>query len=294
MIASRIYQVLKTGAAISNFRYEPEDSPGAVFSVSVVPFQRQQAGLPTSALMIAEDLTQTEQLRGLEVETANLRLVVRMSERLTNEIPNALVPISTYLQLMDDKWKDPEFRRTLKGAMADHVVRLDRLAHQTNILARDTLLETGPFPIGPLIEEAFQEAAKHANGKGPKLNLEPAAPPLELDGERKALKQALVEIFLNAMQANTTDPSVNVRLQNGAVLSGGPGIQIEVQDNGTGFSQEALLHATEPFFTTRIVGNGLGLTVSKKAVEMHRGKLEIVQSRPGGPGLVRITLPSPK
>ncbi len=106
LLGAKVYQVLKTGAAISSFKYEPEDSPGTVYHVNVVPFQRQQAGLPASALLMAEDLTQSEQLQRLEIETANLRLAKTMADRLTHEIGNAMVPLSTHQQLLADKWKD--------------------------------------------------------------------------------------------------------------------------------------------------------------------------------------------
>ena len=65
-------------------------------------------------------------------------------------------------------------------------------------------------------------------------------------------------------------------------------LTIEVQDTGAGFSAEAAKRGTTPFFTTRNVGLGLGLAVSRKIIETHHGRLEIV---PSPTGLVRISLP---
>src|SRR5208282_560908 len=67
-LGTKVYRVLKTGAAISSFKYEPEEAPGTVYNVNIVPFQRGQTGLPGSALLMAEDLTQSEQLQRLEIE----------------------------------------------------------------------------------------------------------------------------------------------------------------------------------------------------------------------------------
>ena len=83
------------------------------------------------------------------------------------------------------------------------------------------------------------------------------------------------------------------------LMSSSPGIldgdeyrfQIEVQDNGSGFSLEAAEKAPSPFFTTRNVGLGLGLTVSRKIIETHHGKLEILNPQSGKAGIVRISLP---
>jgi nitrogen fixation/metabolism regulation signal transduction histidine kinase len=68
-------------------------------------------------------------------------------------------------------------------------------------------------------------------------------------------------------------------------------LEIEIQDNGAGFSPEALEKVPQPFFTTRNVGLGLGMTVSRKIIETHHGKLEIMPPKTGQPGIVRISLP---
>src|SRR5205814_9734028 len=115
--------------------------------------------------------------------------------------------------------------------------------------------------------------------------------PIIVTGDRAALKHALTEVLLNALQANPKDPKIGVRLHEGANGNGVHGLQIEVQDNGTGFTPEAAQKAPSPFFTTRNVGLGLGLTVSRKIIETHHGKLEIVAPKTGHAGLVRITLP---
>ena len=65
-----------------------------------------------------------------------------------------------------------------------------------------------------------------------------------------------------------------------------------IGDNGAGFTAEAAQKAPAPFFTTRNVGLGLGLTVSRKIIETHRGKLEIIPPAVGHHGVVRVSLPA--
>lgn len=292
LLGTKVYQVLKSGSAISGFKYEPEDDPGTIYNINIVPFQRQQAGLPGSALLMAEDLTQSEQLRQLEIETANLRLVKTMADRLTHEIGNAMVPLSTHQQLLADKWKDLEFRASLDLALADGVKRVTRLLNQMRFLARDSLISHEAFPVAPLIEEAYQEACKYQPVKSAQLRYDNASKPIILNGDRAALKHALAEVMLNALQANPSDPKIGVRLNADPNGHGHQAVQIEVQDNGSGFSAEALQKAPAPFYTTRNVGLGLGLTVSRKIVETHHGKLEIVPPKSGNSGFIRISLPA--
>jgi nitrogen-specific signal transduction histidine kinase len=292
VLGAKIYQVLKTGAAMGPYRYEPENSPGTIYSITVVPFQRANATAPVSALMTADDLTQAEQLRRLEVEAANLRLIKSMSDRLAHEIGNALVPLATHQQLFAEKYRDREFRDSLNQALADGVKRISRLTSQMRFLAREGHIEQETFPVQKLIEEAYQEARKHQTAEPPPLQFDNGGKSVVITGDRAALKHALAEIMLNALQANPKEPKIGVTLHTGAESGRKPDVQIEVQDNGTGFTAETAQKAPAPFFTTRNVGLGLGLTVSRKIIETHRGKLEIVPPQAGRHGVVRVSLPA--
>jgi len=290
MLGAKIYQVLKTGAALPAFRYEPENSPGTIYSISIVPFQRGNSTVPVSALLTADDLTQTEQLRRLEVEAANLRLIKGMADRMAHEIGNALVPLSTHQQLLAEKFKDKEFRESLDHALADSVKRVSRLTSQMRFLAHDGNMEEEPFAVEKLIQDAYQEARKYQSAEAAKLQFESSGKPTVITGDRSALKHALAEIMLNALQANPKAPTVDVRLQT-REAKGHQDVQIEVQDNGSGFTAEAAQKVPSPFFTTRNVGLGLGLTVSRKIIETHHGKLEIIPPQAGQSGVVRVSLP---
>src|ERR1022692_1994089 len=158
LLGAKVYQVLKTGAAISSFKFEPEDSRGTVYNVNVVPFQRPQTGLPASALLMAEDQTQSEQFQRLEIEAANLRLVRTMADRLTHEIGNAMVPLSTHQQLLAEKFSDPEFRISLDHALAGGVKRVSRLLNQMRFLAREGQLQSESVPVEKLVEDAYADA----------------------------------------------------------------------------------------------------------------------------------------
>src|SRR5262249_32083087 len=248
LLGSKVYQVLKTGSGIGTFRYHPPDKAGSTYHITIMPFQKQNAVTPTSALLVVEDFTQSEQVQRLEVETANLRLVKTMAERLAHEGGNALVPLSTHQQLLADKHKDPEFLASLDVALADGVKRISRLISQMRFLAKDSAEAKDSIPLTQLIEEAFQEAQKHQSAKPSLLKFENARKPVILSGDRPALKQALAEIMLNALQANPPNPQVSVRTRSETDANGTPWVQIEVQDTGTGFTPEAAHKVPEPFF----------------------------------------------
>src|ERR1035437_1788682 len=289
-LGAKIYQVLKTGAALEPFRYEPENSPGTVYSISIVPFQGGNSTVPNSALLTADDLTQTEQLNQLKVEASNLRLVRTMADRLAHEIGNAMVPLSTHQQLLAEKINDKELRESLDHALGDGVKRVTRLINQMRFLAREGHIESGSFPVEKLVEDAYQEAMRLQPVEGAQLKIEPGDRSFNITGDRAALKHALSEIMLNALQANPKAPHIGVRFQSSG-STGDRAVTIEVQDNGSGFTAEAAKKVPSAFFPTRNVGLGLGLTVSKKIIETHHGKLEIVPPQSGQHGVVRVSLP---
>lgn len=291
MLGSKVYQVLKTGTGIATFKYQPADALQTVYHVTIVPFQRQNSVLPNSALLIVEDHTQNEQLQRLEIETANLRLVKTMADRLAHEVGNALVPLATHQQLLADKYKDPEFRASLDVALADGVKRISRLINQMRFLARDTVVSKDALPLAQLIEESYQEAQKHLPAKSARLKYEDGTQPIILAGDRAALKHALSEVMLNALQANPGDARIGVRTLTDTESNGGRWVHIEVKDNGPGFTLEAAQKVPEPFYTTRTVGLGLGLTVCRRIIETHHGKLSIITRKEGEAGIVRISLP---
>ncbi|HXG48863.1 MAG TPA: ATP-binding protein [Methylomirabilota bacterium] len=290
-LGSKVYQVLKTGTGVAPFKFEPADKPGGVFQVTVLPLDRANAIAPESALLIVDDFTQSEQFKRLELEAASLRLIKTIAERLAHEIGNALVPISTYQQLMGEKFRDPEFRASFDQALSQGVRRVARLTSQMRFLAREGTVSQEAFPVSELIEDAFAEVKHQAALKSATLKYDDASRPIILAGDRPALKHALSEVLLNAALANPEQPDVTVRTETENENNGTGWMHIDVIDHGPGFTPDSIKRATEPFFTTRTVGLGLGLAVTRKIVEMHSGKLEIPPPKVGGPGLVRIRLP---
>lgn len=287
-LGSKIYQVLRTGAALEPFRYEPEASPGSMFRISVLPFQHGNSSVPVSVLLTAEDLTESEQLSRLEVEAANLRLLNSMADHLAHEVGNALVPLTTNQELLAEKLQGSEYRESL-DALAEGLKRVARMNHQMWFLSRAGHIKQEPFAIGKLVEEAYQEAIRHQPAGKAQFKFESPKQPFVVNGDRTALKHALSEILLNALQANPQNPQVDVSLETSGT-NGDRSLMIEVHDNGSGFSSEVAKKVPTPFFSTRNVGLGLGLTVSQKIIETHHGKLEII---PSESGVVRVSLPMP-
>lgn len=291
IVGSKVFEVLKTGIAVANFQFRPITAPGQHYQISITPFRRDHSASPTAALLVVEDCASSDRIRVLEIETANLRLVQQMAERLAHEIGNAVVPISTHQQLFKEQIREDDFQRSLGVALDDGVRRVSRLVDQMRFLARDRVGKVEAVAVKQLIEEAFREARTYHPSTTVLLQFESSGEPLTITCDRQGLQHAFAEIILNALQANTQSCQVQVRSRSETDSTGSRWAQIEVQDSGAGFSAEAAGKASEPFFTTRNVGLGLGLAVTNKIIQTHSGKMEIPPPRNGSPGLVRVSLP---
>lgn len=288
-LGSLIFTVIKTGTLVPPFKHQFAHLPENWYRIAILPFLPQSGESTNAALFLLEDITEHERAQKLEIETSNLRLVKSMAAHLAHEINNSLVPLSTHQQLMKDSMGDPEFQESLSGALGNGVKRISRLANQMLFLARDwgdDFHES--VHLAELIVEAFHEAHTFCPGKKvAQLAFDKNVAPWRVAGDAKALKHAFSEIILNALQANPEDPNVSVRLEE--LSDEEPTLKVEVKDSGRGFTREAAERAPEPFFSTRNVGLGLGLTVTRRIIERHHGSLEI---SPGeGRGVVRISLP---
>jgi len=129
-------------------------------------------------------------------------------------------------------------------------------------------------------------------------------PPLWLDANK--IEQVFVNVFMNAIEAMPDEGTLTVRTYskqldageavrsdgawtNGHFLTGSQVVMAEIEDTGTGIPEDKLEKIFDPFYSTREPGQaaGLGLTVAKKIVEMHSGKISVNNREEHG---VRVTM----
>ncbi len=287
-IASKVFETLKTGRDHPPFMFRPAGQTEDVYQITICAFQQAVGG---AVLLLLENYTHVERAKQLEIESANLRMLQKMAQQFAHEIGNSLVPISTFQQMFQAQTKPVEFPAELVEAIAHSVNRIARLSRQMFFLSRDQPVESHAIEVKSLVQDAFKEAQVFYPHKTPALALEPLPQSCVICGEENGLKHALAELFLNAFQANPAAAETRVRILRDAATSGTHWLHIEVLDAGPGFTAETIRKAQKPFFTTRTVGVGLGLTVANKILDANKGQLTIAPNGPGQPGMVRFSLP---
>lgn len=249
----------------------------------------QQAGIALSNLHLHQGKLQTERLAAMGQTVASL----------SHSIKNILQGLSGGADLVEmglDR-EDLEISRQGWGILRRNLDRIAGLT--TNMLAfsRQRQIEIEFTHLRPLIEDCAQllETVCEQAGVALIVDSEDDVPPVPVDAS--LIHQALMNLLTNALEAVPQGTgSITVRLHYEEPDSRGPGspgeAHVLVIDNGPGIPKDR--HATifEPFQTSKGVrGTGLGLAVTKRVVEDHRGRITI-ESEPGKGSTFTLVLPA--
>jgi len=185
--------------------------------------------------------------------------------------------------------------------VTNEVNRVDILVNNLTFFAHPLLLVYEEVVISELIEACLKNITQefgrkqvaHIIGVGEKAPESPQAPVVtikknfghkiaRMEADRIRLMQAFEHVLRNSIQSLPQGGRLSVSTSDAAPadfpdgqLPAGGALRIEWLDSGSGIALEDLKRVTEPFVTTRNVGVGLGLTIVKKIVERHGGRLEI-------------------
>ena len=248
---------------------------------------------------VAERTRVEESLR----HSQRMEALGQLAGGVAHDFNNVLQAIAGGARLIQRRPHDPETVRRLAGLVVDAADRGASVTRRLLSFARRDALQPGPVEAAPLLQDLQEMLARTL---GSSITVQASAdaglPPLLAD--RGQLETVLVNLATNARDALVGEDglpkpgesrvALRASLADGVVAGLRPGayILIEVTDNGPGMDSETLLHATEPFFTTkpRSRGTGLGLSVARGFAEQSGGGLQLV-SAPGGGTTARLWFP---
>jgi len=287
-LAGAVHRAVEKGELPEPFLM-PDTSGEQIFRVSVFPIAQKGeiVLLPRPTMVILEDYTVIEAKKIEAINRTKNQTIRLMAERFAHEIRNSLVPLSTHAQLMDQMLEQPSFQKSLKSSLLAETARIRRFSEQMLYMAQYSHTSDDSVEPGRLIEESFDRARGNSGRTEANLSLENNCCGGALRGNSEALGFALEEIFLNSLQASPEKPEVRVHLaenQEGIFF-------IQIRDGGPGLREEQLDQLTEPFYTTRNTGVGLGLSVAQKIISEHDGFLRLYAREKGHPCDIEIELP---
>jgi nitrogen-specific signal transduction histidine kinase len=251
----------------------------------------QQSGQCIGAMAVLHDLTEERILREKQNNLERATFWNELATAISHEVRNPLVAISTFSQLLPERYGDEEFRTQFRDLTTQEVARLNGMIDQLDEYANPPRLEFAPVDPGTLLETAqFKARNGHAGPCEVGLEVAPGLPAIK--GDLNILADAIVRLLQNAFAAvaNLAQPRVSLRAFAGEIGTGRPAVVVEVRDNGRGIPVELREKVFSPFCTTKARGVGLGLPVVRRTMIDHGGLVAIDTGDTGT--IVRLTLPT--
>ena len=271
------------------FRFLHHDgSVRKILSRRIPIFDEQ--GHPTMYQGFNIDITALDQMQTQLSRAERLATLGQVAAGIAHEIRNPLVGIGSTAALLREDVDSGDPRRADLDVILNETRRLDRIVNQIIDYARPRELAPVVFPFVDIIHEVLKllDASIAAKRIAVKTTIHPMLPQLQAD--RDQLKQVLLNVFQNAIEAMGTQGTLTIAGYESR-RSREAGMVISVSDTGVGIAPQDVPHVFQPFFTTgKHKGTGLGLAICRNIIESHAGDIQLA-SQPGHGTTLRIWLP---
>ncbi len=246
--------------------------------VSTGVFKRHD-GAVRGGLLMMHDMTELRRLEEQVRRTDRLSSIGTLSAGMAHEIKNPLVSIKTFTQLLPERYTDAEFRQTFFDLIGQEVTRIDNIVNRLLGFARPAEPSLVVLPLHQTIDASLHLVSQQAKSHGVELVRVLDAFPDRVMGDADLLRQAFLNLFLNAIEAmeggGTLTVSTRVAARHPTALfeevpQEQDYLAVSVRDTGTGIRPEHSRHIFDPFFTTKSTGTGLGLSVAHGIFQEHR------------------------
>lgn len=254
---------------------------------------RDPAGTVTGATLLFKDLTRVEQLEERERLRDRLAALGEMAAAIAHEVKNPLAGIEVMAGLLK--------RRVTGSAEAQSL--LNEIIHEAkmaNAIVMEVLEFVRPIRLhveSVTVERVVQEGIAMAESLVPRgdvhVSVRVPADLVAVEGDAQQIRQLVTNLVTNAFEALNGRGHVRISAEH---LAAGPHdapagrVQLEVTDDGPGVPADVRDRIFSPFFTTKPKGSGLGLSIVRKIVDAHDGRID-VSAAPGGGTCFRVTLP---
>lgn len=169
--------------------------------------------------------------------------------------------------------------------IGEEIRRLDQVVQGFLRFSRPEELQLEPVVVAVLLQDVVDVVRPQAEQAGIAVEME-ADGHVEIQVDRAMVRQAMLNLALNAMEAMPSGGTLSLRARPVEDQQ----VQIDVVDTGVGIQPEHLSRVFDLYFTTREQGSGLGLSMVYRTVQLHDGTIE-VESSPGRGATFRMRLP---
>jgi signal transduction histidine kinase len=264
----------------------PIGPPVVLLSADLLESLPEGPGAGSGILVRLRD-PEAERKLGRELQTADrLAAISRVSSGVAHEVKNPLNAILLHVEVARAKLLsgDTEVSQQME-IISREILRLDRVVRTFLDFTRPVELNLTNVPLQELVQEIVELARPQATASGIQVQVQQETESAEVRVDRDLLKQAVLNVVVNAMQAMpeggelTFESSVNEDTA-----------EIRISDTGTGIPPDLRDKIFRLYFTTRKEGSGIGLAMTFRIVQLHDGTIDFT-SEPGKGTTFLIRLP---
>ncbi|MBF0328311.1 MAG: PAS domain-containing protein [Nitrospirae bacterium] len=271
-------------AAIEDEVIRPENgnSFSAIVSRSDV---KDGNGCTMGQVLIFKDITRLKQL---EEENERNRRLTSMGElvlKIAHEIRNPLGSIELFASLLSSDLKGTnhgDYANRISNSVRTLVNALDNMLR----FSKDLKPRLEPVELNDIVAEIGREFSELFSHDRIVFNLG-ADVPVIVNVDRGLMRQALMNIMLNAVQSMPDGGTITVKIVRREMNRE---VELSVRDSGIGMNEETKAKIFEPFYSTKDRGTGLGMSITASIIKAHEGMIRVVSELGGGSEFV-ITLP---
>lgn len=272
---------------VKNYQTERLSKQGHHVPVNLTETALLSKGKVIGRSQIIRDISELQTIEHQMRQSDRLATVGQLAAGVAHEIGNPLTSISSLVQLLERRMKNPDHISKLARIRAN-IERITKIVHELVDFTRPHATNVQAVQINDVIQNAvglmaYDNRSQRINIE---LNLTPDLPRVKASPDK--LHQVVVNLLVNAFDA-LKEQGETIKIITAESFSS---VSIRVEDNGAGMDAEVIDKIFEPFFTTKDVGKGtgLGLSVSHGIIHSMNGKL-IVDSQPGKGASFLIEIP---
>lgn len=241
----------------------------------------------------------TEELKESQdhlIASEKLAALGAMAAGMAHEIKNPLVALRTFTQLLPMKWEDKEFRDKFSTVVPPEIDKINKIAENLLKFGRPSKPEFKPTNVNAVLEEVLELLENQFRKNNIRVATKFVQLPM-INGDPGQLSQAFLNIILNASQAMPNGGELIIKTDVGHVIQLGnltkenlaqskqfadqpsdnkvPTVFVEITDTGSGIPEEKMKNMFDPFFTTKETGTGMGLPITLRIIEEHKGSIKV-------------------
>jgi len=235
--------------------------------------------------------TQLEESREHLLQAEKLAMVGKLAAGVAHTIRNPLTSVNMRLFSLERTLELSPTQQEDFEVISEEIGRLDLIVQNFLEFSRPPQLNMQKISPSDVVDMSLQLLRHRLESYRVRVEVERQRRLPQIEADPEQLKEALINILVNACEAVGDGGSIVIREEEGVAEPLGQVVVIRVSDNGPGIPESIQEKLFQPFFSTKEEGTGLGLSIAFRIVEEHGGWLSL-KSREGGGATFVITLPS--